>query len=62
MFNSSVLQSVFTSDNNGGVDVYKFKYKETKYQIEAKKIIGGSLFEKYNTPRGGKKQSTVKFK
>ncbi|HLP04617.1 MAG TPA: RHS repeat-associated core domain-containing protein [Paludibacter sp.] len=45
----------------GGVDVLNFKFSNGKYDIKATSIVGKTIFESYNTPRGGKKQSLSRF-
>ncbi len=58
---SKDLLSTYKKDNNGGVDVTKFTYKDTGYQISATKIIGKTIYTNITTGRGEKKQSDVRF-
>ena len=58
---SKDLLSTYKKDNNGGVDVTKFTYKDTGYQISATKIIGKTIYTNITTGRGEKKQSNVRF-
>ncbi|MEN9973276.1 MAG: hypothetical protein RIS20_1623, partial [Bacteroidota bacterium] len=46
---------------NGGVNVAKWNYDKTNYQITATKIIGKTLFTNLQGNRGEKKESPTKF-
>ena len=49
-------------DNNGGVNVTQWKYKDKGYQISAVMIVGKTLYTKLEGGRGEIKESKVKFK
>ena len=51
----------YKSKFKGGIDVSKFNFSDKKYDIKATKISGKTLFQEYNTPRGGKKQNLTRF-
>lgn len=59
--NSKSLLSTYQKSNNGGIDVSKFTYKKSGFQISATKIIGKTLFTNVTTGRGEKKESKVRF-
>ncbi len=59
---SKDLLVAYKKDVNGGVDVTKFTYKKTGFQIEATKAIGKTIFTNHKGGRGEKKQSAEKFK
>jgi len=59
---SKDLLDKYKKDNKGGVDISKWTFKETGYQIRATKIIGKTLFTNIQGGRGEKKQSQTKFK
>jgi RHS repeat-associated protein len=58
---SKDMLSTFKTDNNGGVNVSKFTYKDSGFQISTTKIIGKTLYTNVATGRGEKKQSDVRF-
>ena len=59
---SKSLLSTYQTRFNGGVDVSKWKYSGTNFDIKATKIIGKTLFTNLSGGRGEKKQSQAKFK
>lgn len=56
---SQSLLTKFKNDNNGAVDVSKFKYSPTNYDISATKILGGTLYENITGGRGEKIQQDL---
>jgi hypothetical protein len=58
---SKDLNTKYQKKFNGGVDVSKWSYKKTGFEIEAKKIIGKTLFTDVKTNRTEHKQSKAKF-
>ncbi|PVD51799.1 hypothetical protein DC498_13790 [Terrimonas sp.] len=59
---SKELLRTFKKDNNGGVNVNGFTYKDSGYQISAKKIIGKTLYTSLQGGRGEKKESSIRFR
>jgi RHS repeat-associated protein len=57
---SKTLLEQYKKDNNGGVDVSKFNYKDNGYEFKATAIIGKSLFRTLATGRGESKIKTDK--
>ena len=51
----------FKNDNGGAVDVSKFKYSSTNYDISATKIIGGTLYENIKEGGGERRQNRARF-
>lgn len=58
---SKDLLAAYKKDNNGGVDVSKFTYKEFGFQISATKVIGKTIYTNLTTGRGERKQSKDRF-
>jgi hypothetical protein len=58
---SKTLLKQYKEERNGGVDVDKWTYKKTGYQIKATKIIGKTLYTTLTTGRGEHKIDSIKF-